>query len=151
MNIPAQNAALKLLEEPPRGVYFLLCAANADMLLETVRSRCAQLVVSADEEEGDEETRGLAAAFVERCASGDAAGLFRWCAENENMDNAAACAFIECVIALLRDMLCKRKGSLSMSERELYDLVTLMEKCLGMLRVNVSVKHVFGLIAVSAV
>ena len=41
MNVQAQNAALKLLEEPPAGVMFILCAENAQLLLPTVRSRCA--------------------------------------------------------------------------------------------------------------
>ena len=68
MNVPAQNAALKLLEEPPGGVIFLLCAANAQTLLETVRSRCAELVCGAREEQGDPEAEKLAAAFVKCCA-----------------------------------------------------------------------------------
>lgn len=34
-----QNALLKLLEEPPMGVYFFLLCQNASMLLPTVRSR----------------------------------------------------------------------------------------------------------------
>ncbi len=151
MNVPAQNAALKLLEEPPRGVIFLLCAANAETLLETVRSRCAELVCGAREEESDPESEKLAAAFVKCCASEDEAALFRWCAANESMDNASAAAFVTAVIALLRDMLCKRRSSLSMSDRTVYDLEALMEKCLSMLRLNVSVKHVFGLLAVSAI
>ena len=41
MNPAAQNAALKLLEEPPNGAVFLLCASNPSLLLPTVRSRCA--------------------------------------------------------------------------------------------------------------
>ena len=151
MNLPAQNAALKLLEEPPKGVLFLLCAANAELLLETVRSRCAEIVCGAQEEGVDEETQKLALAFVRRCAEKDEAQLFRWCAANEGMDNAAAVAFAEGTITLLRDMLCRRRGSLSMSEKELYDLERLMEKCLAMLRVNTAVKHVLGLLAVSAI
>ena len=151
MNLSAQNAALKLLEEPPKGVHFLLCAANAEQLLETVRSRCEKLLCSAAEEEPDEEAQKLALAFVRRCAEKDEAQLFRWCAANEGMDNAAATAFAEAVIVLLRDMLCRRRSSLSLSEKELYDLEILMEKCLGMLRLNTGVKHVLGLLAVSAI
>ena len=151
MNVPAQNAALKLLEEPPRGVIFLLCAANAETLLETVRSRCAEIVCGAREEQDDPEAEKLASDFVKCCAEGDEARLFRWCAENEGMDNAAASAFIGSAISQLRDMLCKRKSSLSMSDRTVYDLETLLEKSLGMLRLNVSVKHVLGLLAVSAI
>lgn len=36
---PAQNAFLKVLEEPPENVMFILTVTSANMLLETVRSR----------------------------------------------------------------------------------------------------------------
>lgn len=40
MNVFTANALLKLLEEPPRGVLFLLVSANPARLLATLRSRC---------------------------------------------------------------------------------------------------------------
>lgn len=43
MNENAQNALLKLIEEPPPYAVFLLLTDNADKLLPTVRSRCAEL------------------------------------------------------------------------------------------------------------
>lgn len=43
MNESAQNALLKILEEPPEYGVFLLLAENPDALLPTVRSRCAEL------------------------------------------------------------------------------------------------------------
>lgn len=36
----AQNALLKLLEEPPKHVYFCLCTTNSEKMLETVKDRC---------------------------------------------------------------------------------------------------------------
>jgi len=39
MNPPAQNALLKVLEEPASSVFILLCS-NRESLLQTVRSRC---------------------------------------------------------------------------------------------------------------
>lgn len=39
----AQNKLLKILEEPPEGVYFLLCASNESAVLPTVRSRTEKL------------------------------------------------------------------------------------------------------------
>lgn len=39
MTTQAQNAILKLLEEPPKNVYFMLLVENATSLLATVRSR----------------------------------------------------------------------------------------------------------------
>ncbi len=43
MNATAQNALLKTLEEPPEYVCILLLCKNAQLLLETIRSRCIQL------------------------------------------------------------------------------------------------------------
>jgi DNA polymerase-3 subunit gamma/tau len=37
----AQNAFLKILEEPPDHVFFFICTTEPDRLLPTVRSRCA--------------------------------------------------------------------------------------------------------------
>lgn len=41
MNVQAQNALLKVLEEPQQTVFLLLCQ-QAEQLLETVRSRCVR-------------------------------------------------------------------------------------------------------------
>jgi len=46
-NDDAQNALLKLLEEPPAGVTIVLCADDEEGLLPTVRSRCARVRLSA--------------------------------------------------------------------------------------------------------
>jgi len=43
MTSSAQNAFLKILEEPPREVIFIMLIENTDRLIETVRSRCTVL------------------------------------------------------------------------------------------------------------
>ena len=43
MNNIAANALLKILEEPPATVYFILITSKVDRLLPTLRSRCRQL------------------------------------------------------------------------------------------------------------
>ena len=45
MLAPAQNAFLKILEEPPANVYFAITVSSSNMLLETVRSRCRRLTL----------------------------------------------------------------------------------------------------------
>ena len=90
MNPAAQNAALKLLEEPPEGVYFILLCGNVLSLLQTVRSRCVVVGGSgsgeAEEPDADaEETRRLAAAFAQAAASGSELTLFEFCRENEKL------------------------------------------------------------------
>ena len=47
MLIPAQNALLKILEEPPSYGVFILLTDNAQKLLPTVRSRCTELALTA--------------------------------------------------------------------------------------------------------
>lgn len=44
-NVQTQNKLLKLLEEPPKGVYFLLGATNAHSVLTTVLSRTKRLEI----------------------------------------------------------------------------------------------------------
>lgn len=46
MNPAASNALLKILEEPPPSVYFLLISSKVRQLLPTLRSRCRQIVLS---------------------------------------------------------------------------------------------------------
>lgn len=48
MSIPAQNACLKLLEEPPANTELLLTVTHADALLDTIRSRCSIQNISKD-------------------------------------------------------------------------------------------------------
>lgn len=43
LNVSAANALLKLLEEPPAGVTFLLISHQPSKLLPTIRSRCREL------------------------------------------------------------------------------------------------------------
>lgn len=46
MNLNAQNALLKVLEEPPKNVTFILLTKSASSLLETIRSRCVLLTLA---------------------------------------------------------------------------------------------------------
>ena len=51
MNDQAQNALLKILEEPPHGVIFILITPSRTMMLETIISRCAVFSLSAPKRE----------------------------------------------------------------------------------------------------
>ncbi|MDR2635522.1 MAG: DNA polymerase III subunit delta' [Campylobacteraceae bacterium] len=49
-NIYAQNSLLKILEEPPRNISFVLCAPSRMIFLPTVRSRLTIKMLKADVE-----------------------------------------------------------------------------------------------------
>lgn len=40
LTIQAQNAMLKTIEEPPKGVYIILLSESLELLLDTIKSRC---------------------------------------------------------------------------------------------------------------
>ena len=151
MNVSAQNAALKLLEEPPAGVYFLLCVTNPAKLLPTVRSRCAEWSCVGGEEEQDPALRKLAQEFLGLVAKGDRAGLFRWCAANEGMDNRGAAAFVDCAADCAARRITGREPAGGMGREQLLRLSELLDRCAAMLQVNTGVKHLFGLLAVDAI
>lgn len=68
MNLNAQNALLKLLEEGPRYAAFLLLCDHSGALLETIRSRCALVHL---EEESSGERDPWALEFLKLLSSGD--------------------------------------------------------------------------------
>ena len=76
MNLRAQNALLKQLEEPPRGVLFLLAVENAGALLPTVRSRCIERTAAVQPRpEPAPEAAEKADALLDAAAAGDRLGV----------------------------------------------------------------------------
>lgn len=69
MNGPAANSLLKILEEPPPSVYFILVSSRSKALLPTIRSRCRTLAFPTPE-------RGTAAALLAQAGLGKQAGRY---------------------------------------------------------------------------
>ena len=151
MNTAAQNAALKLLEEPPKGVYFLLSVTNPSLLLPTVRSRCAMWSRSGNQQEQDPELRKRAESFLGLTARGDRAALMRWSAANEDLDIRSFAAFLDCASACTAERITGRAPSEGMSVEALLRLSALLDRCRAMARVNTGAKHLLGLLAVDAI
>jgi len=151
LNAEAQNAALKLLEEPPAGVTLILCVPNATVLLPTVRSRCLELNVSAEADGKTSEQDALAEEYLQLAAEGDVLRLCRWCEENNGLSVAEMTEFAQCTAEKLTDMLCGRRESPGLSRIRLFQLEELMERCINYLSVNTGVKQLFGLLEVKTV
>lgn len=56
LTIPAQNALLKLLEEPPANAMIILASPTVNPLLPTVVSRCQIIKLRSDPDRPDQET-----------------------------------------------------------------------------------------------
>lgn len=139
LNVNAQNALLKLLEEPPEGVYFLLCSQNPDILLPTVRSRCGLYYLSGEKETADEEQAALtelAGSFFH--ALGDELALLSWEAKAEKLDGAA--------MHLLLPVLGEESVHY-LQGKELLSFQKQLKECREMQRVNVSSRHLAALLA----
>lgn len=141
-----QNAALKLLEEPPESVIIIICVTNAERLLPTVRSRCEEVNVVSDIGTADADIDILAEKYIELAASGDAVELWRWCESACSMTVKDMTVFSQCCSEKLTDMLCGRRNVPVMDPDSIIRLERLMEKCQTYLSVNVGVKLLFGMI-----
>ena len=72
MNASSQNALLKVLEEPPETVMFVLIAENKAAFLDTVISRCVVLNVTAnDDTKADEKAFAAAEEFLKYLMDND--------------------------------------------------------------------------------
>ena len=147
MNEQAQNAALKLFEEPPAGVSFLLCAENPGKLLVTVRSRCVLINKNAGDEPVGDEADKMAREYIACVASGRPEELFAWCVRNEQTDGRKTLEFLTAVKSRLAGELAENRAE----RKHMMDIIELTDRCADYLRVNTGVKHVFGLLAVRSI
>jgi DNA polymerase-3 subunit delta' len=84
--IPAQNALLKILEEPPRNIIFILLAPNKSTFLPTVRSRMSLQVEHNKYEHLQIELK---------LRHLDLASLFKWVKEHDRLKKHEAKELVE--------------------------------------------------------
>lgn len=145
MNTIAQNAALKILEEPPAFSRFILGAGSAEELLPTVRSRCTVLALAGERPRVENAQAGEYLALV---GSGDVPGLCRFFAECESLDSAELSDMLTAVRQLLGAYLAGSGVGFELTRRDAVRLLELCRRAEEYLRLNVSVKHVLGMLCV---
>ena len=107
LSVPAQNALLKALEEPPPFVAFLLLAQNPLRLLDTVRSRCVALLLPPAPDipdDASEEHVALVTAFFDALQS-DRLAMMEFCVQLEKSDRVLLPGFVSAVYLQLVAML----------------------------------------------
>lgn len=87
--VPAQNALLKILEEPPRNIVFILLAPNKSTFLPTVRSR---LSLTQEHHERTHETLEVTLKNL------DLSGLFSFVKTHDRLKKHEAKALIEALM-----------------------------------------------------
>jgi len=142
LNQSAQNAFLKILEEPPSFVTFLLLAENPLRLLPTVRSRCVHLslVPEASASEAEEgEVIELRDEFWKAYTSGGL-DLLHFCVGLEKTERQVIEGFIEVTYMCFIEAL----GQGDANRAKLQTGVRLFDNLRDDLRFNVSAGHISG-------
>lgn len=140
MNASAQNALLKILEEPPSYAHFILLASNPLALLPTVRSRLAAVTLQPGPE-SDKASDVTVSIFLEALDAGDAA-LTTFCVSIEKLDRADMEAFLRGAIRALTARMRMPGADLT----RLLALTNLLRRMETMQQANVSSGHLAGLL-----
>jgi len=139
MNRQAQNAFLKLLEEPPSRVCFILAGENAGAFLQTVRSRCTQIRLTGENPIGDEYEK-QAGRIIKAYISEDAADLLLTAMPAEKFSREQMSLLLSALWRAAAQEL--GKGG----ESPLWQAVGLIEKLMDMNRANVGCGQIAGLL-----
>ena len=153
MNIRAQNALLKILEEPPTFVSFILIAENSGGIIETIHSRCIEIKLSSPENNGPADldtTSEYAKEVMDVVRNGTPLGICELILKAEKLDKNIFSEFIERGRA---EAIKRMKDALS-AEREMSmyaDIARVFEKCREYVDFNVSNGHICGLLMASLI
>jgi DNA polymerase III subunit delta' len=105
MTIPATNALLKLLEEPPDTLFLILTASQANSLLPTILSRCQEIRLGPLPDNEIEwalvEKEGMAperARLLARISQGSYSRALEWAEESFSERREQAVDFLRCCL-----------------------------------------------------
>jgi hypothetical protein len=143
MNINAQNALLRILEEPPPHARFVFLTCNAELLLPTLRSRCIthrRVTMNSEQLTMNNEQFEKALAFVDALEQPwqRMAAVYSW----DKLSRDALKGVLRAVLVCLRER-CLRDGA-----RPVYtDTINTVTELLSSLELNASPGSVCGVLA----
>ena len=142
LNIPAQNAFLKTLEEPPTHAVFLLETENPAALLPTVRSRCAvKLAPSAPEAAEITERARVFFTTLSKCGGTE---MMRLLFSYERLERSDFAALVS-ELRTLASAGIRGEAETGLSRTRLMGLLHLLETADGYIEANVGTGHILGL------
>lgn len=146
MNASAQNALLKVLEEPPCSASFILAVETPAELLPTVRSRCAAVPVETLQPSAESVVNGVAADFL--TALTDPMKLTELSFQLEKLEKSAFIDFIQdakaAVVLKLKDRFNGEAGALAVDY--LINTVEVLDRAKEYFYSNVGLGHIAGMI-----
>ena len=142
MNVYAQNALLKTLEEPPFFVTFVLLAQNVMALLPTIRSRCFSIVINPSAQQthvSHLEAAELCNAFFSVWQKDDLA-FAEFCISLDKIERKTLLSFVDVCYAKLIGQLAQETMPQSAVMHAIHVFSTLQQD----LQFNVGTGHITG-------
>lgn len=136
MTIEAQNAFIKILEEPPKDVIFILICRSVSALLPTVRSRC-QIYSGSDEldmAQGNSEIGELAESIAKCSISGDVENMMRFVAETPNDRN-----YLKLLSEMILDKLIRESASGIPRQKEIFEMIDELHGLIKIFENNINI------------
>ena len=151
MNINAQNAFLRILEEPPTHTVFILKTDTPAELLPTVRSRCIELKAICEELPPDAIAADTANAFFSALQRGNSA-LTAFMFQLDKLDKDQFAEFLMAARKQAASQLGASSSSVGVPMRELVSrAVQVLDIAGSFLDLNVSVGHISGMICANLI
>jgi len=151
MNESAQNAFLRILEEPPSYAVFVLKTDTPSELISTVRSRCVKLKIKIDDTPYDAPTMDFVKRFFSALQHGNTS-IVEFMFALETLDKEQFSGFLSAARKHAADEL---KTACQEKEPELRKSLSHTEQILAKageyLDFNVSVGHISGMICASLI
>lgn len=163
MNPQAQNAFLKILEEPPKFTTFILLCTNHNSFLTTILSRVTHLRLQEQEDysEVSDETKELAGLVAESIAKRDELEIlstFMQCEKRKRDEMLEFYSYLRAVLrdsmvqdALPNDLLINDKAAkavaTALNVREIFKTMEITENARRLTTQNVGVGHILAMVA----
>lgn len=138
LTLPAQNAFLKTLEEPPDNTIFILGTTKLDSLLPTIVSRCQIINILEPEEisvtEQEKKECQQTAVSILKSGLGERLKI----ASNYSKDKSQALRFTQILLVTLRQMMIQKPSS------NIINSINNTQKAIVMLEANTNPSLVIG-------
>ncbi len=163
MNAEAQNAFLKVLEEPPSFTTFILVCTNSDRLLTTVLSRVTHLKLQSNSDydeisdELKENARNIAGAISTRDEL-ETLKAFLLCEKRKRDEMASICLYLTAILrdsavisAIPNDLLANESVSQNilqkLSTNEIIKIMKIIDEARRLAMQNIGISHIVAMCA----
>lgn len=136
MTDEAQNAFIKILEEPPKNVNFILICKSVSALLPTVRSRCQIYSGSTDLDtaQSSEEMNAIARNIVRGSLNGDAESVMKLVSDTPNDRN-----YLKLLTEMVLHKLIRETAEKGLERKEIFDTIDELHSLIKIFENNINI------------